>query len=100
MAFLHTNHLGYDLVGLDDVYDAAFSTDAQPLAFADVTERGPLHGCALQFHWVKDSNRRDCRCGARPFNVIKRSLGTLILPLKSKAGARGMMACDGASLCV
>ena len=100
MAFLHTNHLGYDLVGLDDVYDAAFSTDAQPLAFADVTERGPLHGCALQFHWVKDSYWRDCRCGARPFNVIKRSLGTFILPLKSKAGARGMMACDGAGLCV
>ena len=53
------HHLRNNLVGLDHLHQRALAANAQPLALADVAERGALHGGSLQLHGLEHSHRRD-----------------------------------------
>ena len=92
------NDLGYNLVRLDDRQHGARPTDAQSFTLADVAERGPLHGGALQFYRLEDGDRRDGACCARPFYPFQRGLRCLVLPLEGQACTGCMMSCDAACL--
>ena len=91
------DHLRDNLVGLDDREHRATAADAQPLAFADVAERGPLHGGAFQTHGAEHRHGRNRGGGTRPLDVVELRGGALILPFEGEAGTRGVVSRHGTS---
>ena len=95
-AGINGDDLRDNLIGLDDADASARTSDAQALAFADVTQRGPLDGGTLEFYGLEDGNGRNGACGTRPFDGLQRGLRRFVLPLEGQSGTGGMMAGDRA----